>query len=55
MLWQPDVECDLVRPWLASVLDTLEPTIEEKQVEVLVKVPILVGRGLPSGGLFSFY
>ncbi|GKU13638.1 hypothetical protein FLAG1_11456 [Fusarium langsethiae] len=38
ILWQPDVDCNLVSPWLASVLDTLEPAIKQKQVEVLVKV-----------------
>ncbi|KAM0361041.1 hypothetical protein ACHAO7_012050 [Fusarium culmorum] len=38
ILWQPNVDCNLVSPWLASFLDTLEPVIEQKQVEVLVKV-----------------
>ncbi|KAG5778133.1 hypothetical protein H9Q73_008205 [Fusarium xylarioides] len=38
ILWQPDVDCNLVGPWLASVLNTLEPAIKQKQVEVVVKV-----------------
>lgn len=38
IFWQPDVDCNLVSPWLASFLDTLEPTIKQKQVEVIVKV-----------------
>ncbi|KAF5017568.1 hypothetical protein F66182_10491 [Fusarium sp. NRRL 66182] len=38
IFWQPDVDCNLVGPWLASVLDTLEPVIKQKQVEVIVKV-----------------
>ncbi|KAI8682662.1 hypothetical protein NCS56_00389400 [Fusarium sp. Ph1] len=38
ILWQPDVDCNMVGPWLASILDTLEPAIKQKQVEVLVKV-----------------
>ncbi|KAF5573476.1 hypothetical protein FPCIR_13963 [Fusarium pseudocircinatum] len=37
ILWQPDVDCNLVSPWLASVLDTLELVIKQKRVEVLVK------------------
>ncbi|KAF4979446.1 hypothetical protein FDECE_18054 [Fusarium decemcellulare] len=38
ILWQPDVACNLVSPWLASVLDTLEPAIKQKRVDILVKV-----------------
>lgn len=38
IFWQPDVECNLVSPWLASVLDILEPTINERRLETLVKV-----------------
>ncbi|KAF5606288.1 uncharacterized protein FSUBG_6121 [Fusarium subglutinans] len=37
IFWQPDIDCNLVSPWLASVLDTLEPVIKQKRVEVLVK------------------
>ncbi|KAF5233687.1 hypothetical protein FANTH_12453, partial [Fusarium anthophilum] len=37
IFWQPDIDCNLVSPWLASVLDTLEPVIKQKRVEILVK------------------
>jgi hypothetical protein len=37
IFWQPDIDCNLVSPWLASVLDTLEPIIEQRQIEVLLK------------------
>ncbi|KAF5689753.1 hypothetical protein FCIRC_1216 [Fusarium circinatum] len=37
IFWQPDIDCNLVSPWLASVLDVLEPVIKQKRVEVLVK------------------
>ncbi|KAF5637144.1 hypothetical protein F52700_4881 [Fusarium sp. NRRL 52700] len=37
IFWQPDVDCNLVSPWLASILDTLEPVIKEKRVEILLK------------------
>ncbi|KAH7201226.1 hypothetical protein DER44DRAFT_438510 [Fusarium oxysporum] len=38
VFWQPDVNCNLVGPWLASVWDTLESTIVQNEVEVLLKV-----------------
>ncbi|KAM5347212.1 hypothetical protein ACJ41O_010217 [Fusarium nematophilum] len=38
VFWQPEVDCNLVGPWLTSILDTLEPTINEKRVETLLKV-----------------
>ncbi|KJZ70798.1 hypothetical protein HIM_09811 [Hirsutella minnesotensis 3608] len=38
IFWQPDVECNLVSPWLAAVLDTLNPTINAMELETLVKV-----------------
>ncbi|KPM38417.1 hypothetical protein AK830_g8147 [Neonectria ditissima] len=38
IFWQPDIDCNLVSPWLASILDTLEPTIDGKRLETLVKV-----------------
>ncbi|KAJ3467522.1 hypothetical protein MRS44_005086 [Fusarium solani] len=38
ILWQPDVDCNLVGPWLAAVLDTLEPAISQEQPEVIAKV-----------------
>ncbi|KAF4485715.1 hypothetical protein FAGAP_11438 [Fusarium agapanthi] len=38
VFWQPDVNCNLVGPWLASVLDTLELIIAQNEIEVLLKV-----------------
>ena len=37
IFWQPDVQCHLVSPWLKSALITLEPTLEDLQLEILVK------------------
>ncbi|KAF0642326.1 hypothetical protein FPSE5266_20126 [Fusarium pseudograminearum] len=37
IFWQPDIDCNLVSPWLASISETLEPVIQKKHVEVLVK------------------
>ncbi|KAM0343899.1 hypothetical protein ACHAPU_008062 [Fusarium lateritium] len=41
VFWQPDVDCNLVSPWLASMLDTLEPTIAQTEVEILLQVFLL--------------
>ncbi|KAF9771747.1 hypothetical protein IL306_010603 [Fusarium sp. DS 682] len=41
VFWQPDVDCNLVGPWLTSVLNTLEPTIAHNEVEFLLKVFLL--------------
>lgn len=41
IFWQPDICCNLVGAWLASMADTLEPTIEQHQIEVLLKVFLL--------------
>lgn len=38
IFWQPDVECNLVTPWLAGVLDALGPNIDESRLEILLKV-----------------
>ncbi|EEU47265.1 uncharacterized protein NECHADRAFT_77536 [Fusarium vanettenii 77-13-4] len=38
ILWQPDVDCNLVGPWLAAVLDTLEPALIQEQLELIAKV-----------------
>ncbi|RTE83160.1 hypothetical protein BHE90_002315 [Fusarium euwallaceae] len=38
ILWQPDVDCNLVGPWLAAVLDTLELAIGQEELEVIAKV-----------------
>ncbi|KAK4065119.1 hypothetical protein Purlil1_14051 [Purpureocillium lilacinum] len=37
IFWQPDIECNLVSPWLAAIIDTLDPTIHAKRVDILVK------------------
>ncbi|OAQ63870.1 hypothetical protein VFPFJ_11331 [Purpureocillium lilacinum] len=37
IFWQPDIECNLVSPWLAAIIDTLDPTIHAKRAEILVK------------------
>lgn len=37
IFWQPDVECNLVSPWLAGVLDALGPNITESKLEILLK------------------
>jgi hypothetical protein len=36
--WQPDVDCNLVSPWLASILDILQPIIKAKNLETLLKI-----------------
>ncbi|KAI1249781.1 hypothetical protein MGN70_009395 [Eutypa lata] len=38
IFWQPDIHCNLVSPWLASFIDALTPTIDERRAETLVKV-----------------
>ncbi|KAI8722634.1 hypothetical protein NCS52_00407700 [Fusarium sp. LHS14.1] len=38
IFWQPDVECNLVGPWLSSILEVLRPTIKQKHVEVILKM-----------------
>ncbi|KAK6841031.1 hypothetical protein PG987_001891 [Apiospora arundinis] len=38
IFWQPDVECNLVSPWLSSALDTLQPYLETRDVETVLKV-----------------
>ncbi|KAG8667918.1 hypothetical protein FPOAC1_012759 [Fusarium poae] len=42
IFWQPDINCNLVGPWLGSVLHVLEPILVPNEVEVLLKV--LVSR-----------
>jgi len=37
VFWQPDIDCNLVSPWLAAVLDILEPAIKAKNLEKLLK------------------
>ncbi|KAF5963515.1 hypothetical protein FBULB1_13341 [Fusarium bulbicola] len=38
VFWQPDVNCNLVGPWLTSVLVVLEPIIALNRTEILLKV-----------------
>ncbi|KAH7237381.1 hypothetical protein MRS44_004283 [Fusarium solani] len=38
IFWQPDVECNLVGPWLSSILEVLKPAIKQKHVEVILKL-----------------
>lgn len=38
IFWQPDVECNLVGPWLSSILEVLKPAIRQKHVEVILKM-----------------
>lgn len=38
ILWQPDLDCNLVSPWLASMLDVLDPLIKAKDLDKLLKV-----------------
>jgi hypothetical protein len=37
VFWQPDIECNLVSPWLASILHVLGPTLRDRDIEILVK------------------
>ncbi|RDA92308.1 hypothetical protein CP533_3249 [Ophiocordyceps camponoti-saundersi (nom. inval.)] len=41
IFWQPDVDCNLASPWLSATLDILEPVIEARNLEILVKMFIL--------------
>lgn len=37
MFWQPDIDCNLVSPWLASIIDVLDPVLEAKDLDRLLK------------------
>lgn len=55
MFWQPDIDCNLVNPWLASVLDTLQSTIKQKKKSRFYsKISFHAGLELVSGGWLSF-
>ncbi|PFH61891.1 hypothetical protein XA68_15907 [Ophiocordyceps unilateralis] len=41
VFWQPDVNCNLVSPWLASIMDVLSSTLGAQDLETLIKVFIL--------------
>ncbi|RSL76337.1 hypothetical protein CEP51_010047 [Fusarium floridanum] len=38
IFWQPDVDCNLVGPWLSSILEVLGPSIRQKHVEVILQM-----------------
>ncbi|OAA46808.1 hypothetical protein NOR_02444 [Metarhizium rileyi] len=38
VFWQPDIDCNLVSPWLASFIDVLDQTINSGNLEILLKV-----------------
>jgi hypothetical protein len=38
IFWQPDIECNLVSPWLASILSVIKPVLISRNLEQLVKV-----------------
>lgn len=37
IFWQPDVECNVVSPWLSSTLDVLRPCIDAGELDILAK------------------
>ncbi|KAF5021097.1 hypothetical protein F66182_6886 [Fusarium sp. NRRL 66182] len=37
IFWQPDVECNLVSPWLSSTLSVLRPLIDSGNLDILIK------------------
>lgn len=37
MFWQPDIQCNLVSPWLSGTLDVLRPVIEAGETMTLAK------------------
>lgn len=41
IFWQPDVECNLVSPWLGSILAAIRPLVDSQDWEMLAKVFIL--------------
>ena len=38
VFWQPDIECNLVSPWLSSILHAIKPIIESRDLVKLAKV-----------------
>ncbi|RSL52371.1 hypothetical protein CEP54_010943 [Fusarium duplospermum] len=38
IFWQPDIDCNLVGPWLSSILEVLGPAIRQKHVEVILQM-----------------
>lgn len=37
IFWQPDVDCNLVSPWLSSTLSVLRPLLDSGNLDILVK------------------
>ncbi|KAF7562526.1 hypothetical protein G7046_g1598 [Stylonectria norvegica] len=38
IFWQPDIECNLVSPWLSAITSMIGPAIENRDLEFLAKV-----------------
>ncbi|KAL2020761.1 hypothetical protein VTK56DRAFT_7959 [Thermocarpiscus australiensis] len=38
IFWQPEIECNLVSPWLSSILSVLRPIVDSRDSEKLAKV-----------------
>ncbi|KAK8096401.1 uncharacterized protein PG998_014269 [Apiospora kogelbergensis] len=38
VFWQPDIECDVVSPWLASIRSLLDPIIQARDMDQLARV-----------------
>ncbi|KAF2962891.1 hypothetical protein GQX73_g10683 [Xylaria multiplex] len=38
IFWQPDIECNVVSPWLSSILSVLRPIIDSRNLVILAKV-----------------
>ncbi|KAI0430730.1 hypothetical protein F5Y09DRAFT_220431 [Xylaria sp. FL1042] len=38
IFWQPDIECNVVSPWLSSILSVIRPMIDSKNLVTLAKV-----------------
>lgn len=38
IFWQPDVECNLVSPWLSAITSVIGPALESQDLELLAKV-----------------
>ena len=38
IFWQPEIECNLVSPWLSAILDVLKPIINAGSLDMMAKV-----------------
>lgn len=41
IFWQPDIECNVVSPWVSSILSVIKPIIDSRNPETLAKVFVL--------------